>query len=73
MLQRKICKLLSGQYLEKEDSIDQNYILSYLPAYTEFENLCLAPMACMSHAFVYDAVNVSKTIVIPSTSYHMCK
>ena len=57
MLQRKNSKFLSGHYSEKEDS---NYIASYSPAHGEFENLCfgyVAPIVCMSHAFVYDAVN----------------
>ena len=43
---------------------------SYLPAHREFENLCfisVAPVVCMSHVFVYDAVNVSKMVVISST------
>ena len=37
-----------------------------LPTNGEFENLCfvsVAPMVCVSRAFVYDAVNVNKIVL----------
>ena len=72
MLQRKIHKFLSGQYSKKEDSnqLKLLYIPSYSPAHGEFENLCfvsVASMVCMSRAFVYDAVNVNKIVIVFST------
>ena len=39
-------------------------------SWSGFEKLCfvsVASMVCMSHAFVYDAVNVNKIIIISST------
>ena len=48
----------------------QSHILSYSPVHGEFEHLCfisIAPMVCVSHAFVYDAVNVNKIVIIFST------
>ena len=48
----------------------KNYISSYSPAHGEFKNLCfvsVAPMVCVSRAFVYDVVNANKIVVISST------
>ena len=56
-----ICKILSGHYSEKE----------YSPVHG-FEDLCfvsVAPIVCVSHAFVYDAVNENQIIVISSTKH----
>ena len=48
----------------------RSHIPSYLLAHEKFENLCfisVASMVCMSQAFVYDAVNVNKVVIISST------
>ena len=45
-------------------------ILSYLHAHEEFENFCFvsaAPTVCVLRAFVYDAVNLNKIVIISST------
>ena len=45
-------------------------MLSYLPTHGEFDNLCfisIAPMVCMSCAFVYNAVDVNKIVAVSST------
>ena len=50
---------------------NEKYIPFYLPDYGEFENYCfvsVAPTVCVSHAFVYDAVNVNKIIFIISST-----
>ena len=63
MLQENIYKDRWGQQSAKEDSNQQNYTPTYLPGYGEFENLCFVSIAWMvsvSHAFVYDAVDVNK-------------
>ena len=47
---------------------------SYLPTHGKFENLCLvsvAPMVCVSHMFVYDAVDINK-IFSKTAIIHLC-
>ena len=46
------------------------YTPSYSPTHREFENYCfisVAPMVYVSHAFVYEAVDVNKIIAVSST------
>ena len=66
MLKEKIRKFLSGQYSKKEDL---NQLPSSSFAHGEFENLCIVFVVStvwVSRVFVYDAVNVSKIIVVSS-------
>ena len=66
MLQRKIyAHFISGHYPEKKDSNQLKLTPSYSPAHGEFENryfLSKTPTVCMSHVFVYNALNVIKNL-----------
>ena len=58
---KKNTQVLLGQYLENEE----NCIPSYSPVHGELEDLCfvcVAPTVCVSHAFVYNVVNISKIV-----------
>ena len=63
-----ICEIMhaTGKYLQglMGPAISEgSYIPSYLPGYGEFKNLCFISVAWMvsvSHAFVYNVVNVNK-------------
>ena len=53
----------------RRTQINSNYIPSYSPTHGEFVNLCyvsVAPTVCVLHAFIYNAVNVNKIIIISS-------
>ena len=70
MLQEKIRKFLLGQYSKKEDSNQLKLYTILFATHGEFKNLyfiSIAPMVCMSCAFVYDAVDINKIVVISST------
>ena len=65
MLQRKI----HTSFREASLKLIKSHTLSYLSALGEFQYLRLflvTLMVCMSHAFVYDAVDLNKIIVISS-------
>ena len=42
----------------------QTYTPSYSPTHGELENLPVAPMVCVSHVFVYNAVDVNKIVAV---------
>ena len=70
MLQEKYASFYWASTQRRKTQIDYNYTPSYSPTHGEFKNLCfisVAPMVCMSRAFVYDAVDVNKIVAISLT------
>ena len=70
MLQRKICKFSLGQYSKKEDSSRLNLYTILFACSWRVRNLYFVSVAstvCVTHAFVYNAVNVNKIVIVSST------